>query len=49
MPVARTAELIEHTVPILIGRRVFGISLGYEDLIDHDQLRTMFELLHIIT
>ena len=22
-----------------MGQRVFGIALGYEDLIDHDQLR----------
>src|SRR5246127_2798500 len=35
----RAAELIEHTVPGLVGQRVFGIALGYEDLIDHDQLR----------
>jgi hypothetical protein len=35
----RAAELIEHTVPTLVGQRVFGIALGYEDLIDHDQLR----------
>src|SRR6201987_224432 len=35
----RAAELIEHTVPGLVGQRVFGIGLGYEDLIDHDQLR----------
>jgi Transposase DDE domain group 1 len=35
----RAADLIEHTVPGLVGQRVFGIALGYEDLIDHDQLR----------
>jgi hypothetical protein len=35
----RAAELIEHTVPSLVGQRVFGIALGYEDLLDHDQLR----------
>jgi Transposase DDE domain group 1 len=35
----RVADLIEHTVPSLVGQRVFGIALGYEDLIDHDQLR----------
>jgi len=23
----------------LVGQRVFGIALGYEDLIDHDELR----------
>jgi hypothetical protein len=35
----RAADLVEHTVPTLVGQRVFGIALGYEDLIDHDQLR----------
>lgn len=35
----RAADLIEHTVASLVGQRVFGIALGYEDLIDHDQLR----------
>ena len=35
----RAAELVEHTVSGLVGQRLFGISLGYEDLIDHDQLQ----------
>jgi hypothetical protein len=35
----RDADLVEHTVSSLVGQRVFGIALGYEDLIDHDQLR----------
>jgi hypothetical protein len=35
----RDADLVVHQVPILVGQRVFGIALGYEDLIDHDQLR----------
>ena len=35
----RDADLIEHTVAGLVGQRVFGIALGYEDLIDHEQLR----------
>jgi hypothetical protein len=35
----RDADLVEHTVRSLVGQRVFGIALGYEDLIDHDQLR----------
>jgi hypothetical protein len=35
----RAADLIEHTVRTLVGQRVFGIALGYEDLIDHDELR----------
>ncbi len=36
---ARRPELIEHEVETLIGQRVFGLALGYEDLIDHDELR----------
>jgi hypothetical protein len=28
----RAAELVEHTVSSLVGQRVFGIALGYEDL-----------------
>ena len=36
---ARQPELIEHTVATLVGQRVFGIALGYEDLNDHDELR----------
>jgi len=35
----RSPELIEHLVPTLVGQRVFGMALGYEDLIDHDELR----------
>jgi len=35
----RRPELIEHEVATLIGQRVFGIALGYEDLNDHDDLR----------
>jgi hypothetical protein len=35
----RCAELIEHEVVTLVGQRVFGIALGYEDLNDHDELR----------
>jgi hypothetical protein len=35
----RAPELIEHEVSTLLGQRIFGIALGYEDLIDHDQLR----------
>jgi hypothetical protein len=36
---ARDPERIEHAVAALVGQRIFGIALGYEDLIDHDQLR----------
>jgi hypothetical protein len=35
----RRQDLIEHEVVTLIGQRVFGIALGYEDLNDHDELR----------
>ena len=35
----RREELIEHQVSTLVGQRVFGIALGYEDLNDHDELR----------
>jgi Transposase DDE domain group 1 len=30
---------VAHELPTLVGQRVFGIALGYEDLIDHDELR----------
>ncbi len=35
----RKPELIEHEVATLVGQRVYAIALGYEDLVDHDQLR----------
>ena len=35
----RRQDLIEHEVTTLVGQRVFGIALGYEDLNDHDELR----------
>ena len=35
----RRQDLIEHEVVTLVGQRVFGIALGYEDLNDHDELR----------
>jgi hypothetical protein len=35
----RRPELVEHEVATLVGQRVFGIALGYEDLNDHDDLR----------
>ena len=35
----RRQDLIEHAVRTLVGQRVFGIALGYEDLNDHDDLR----------
>ena len=36
---ARDPERIEHAIAALVGQRVFGIALGYDDLIDHDRLR----------
>jgi Transposase DDE domain group 1 len=35
----RDPQRIEHSVESLIGQRVYGIALGYEDLNDHDGLR----------
>jgi Transposase DDE domain group 1 len=35
----RERELIEHEVRTLVGQRVYGLALGYEDLNDHDQIR----------
>jgi Transposase DDE domain group 1 len=35
----RAPELVEHEVGTMVGQRIFGIALGYEDLVDHDQLR----------
>jgi len=36
---SRSQALIDHEVATLVGQRVFGIALGYEDLIGHDTLR----------
>ncbi len=30
---------IEHDVKTLVGQRIFGLALGYEDLNDHDRMR----------
>jgi hypothetical protein len=35
----RDPRYVEHRVATLIGQRVHGIALGYEDLNDHDELR----------
>jgi hypothetical protein len=35
----RNPALIEHGITTLVCQRVYGIALGYEDLVDHDQLR----------
>ena len=36
---ARAPARVEHEVATLVGQRVFGIALGHEDVVDHDQLR----------
>src|SRR4051812_23246994 len=36
----RKAEAVEHPVKDLVAQRVYGLCLGYEDLNDHDSLRT---------
>ena len=36
---ARVQAQVEHSVAAMVAQRVFGLALGYEDLIDHDQLR----------
>jgi hypothetical protein len=35
----RAQALVEHSIAAMVSQRVLGIALGYEDLIDHDQLR----------
>ena len=35
----RDGRFVEHSVRTLVGQRVFGIALGYEDSIDRDALR----------
>jgi len=36
---ARNPSFVEHSIGTLVTQRVIGIALGYEDLIDHDELR----------
>lgn len=36
----RHPDLIEHTLEELLRQRIFGIALGYEDIADHDTLRS---------
>lgn len=36
----RQSDRIEHTLPTLLRQRIFGIALGYEDIADHDVLRS---------
>ena len=35
----RDPRYVEHQVETLLGQRIFGLALGYEDLNDHDELR----------
>jgi hypothetical protein len=36
----RDPERIEHTVEQMLSQRIYGLALGYEDLNDHEQLRS---------
>jgi hypothetical protein len=36
----RDPERIEHPVAEMLSQRIYGLALGYEDLIDHEQLRS---------
>ncbi len=36
---ARDESQVEHSLPTLVGQRIVGIALGYEDVNDHDTLR----------
>ncbi len=35
----RNPRFVEHRLETLLGQRIFGLALGYEDLNDHDELR----------
>ena len=41
---ARRPELIEHEVKTLVGQRVFGLGLGYEDLNPSSRIGLFFDL-----
>src|SRR6202049_3456940 len=36
----RNQDLIEHTITEMLAQRIYGLALGYEDINDHEQLRT---------
>jgi hypothetical protein len=36
----RNPELIEHRLTEMLAQRIYGLALGYEDLNDHEQLRS---------
>ena len=35
----RRADRVEHRLDQMLAQRIYGLALGYEDLIDHEQLR----------
>ena len=35
----RNRAFVVHQLPAMLSQRIFGIALGYEDIVDHDQLR----------
>ena len=36
----RMASLVKHQLPQMLAQRIYGLALGYEDLNDHEQLRS---------
>ena len=42
LPDPRDPVLVHHTTEQLLRQRVFGLCQGYEDLNDHDRLRTIW-------
>ena len=36
----RNQDLVEHELSEMLSQRIYGLALGYEDLNDHEQLRT---------
>ncbi len=35
----RNQNLVEHSILEMLSQRIYGLALGYEDIIDHEQLR----------
>jgi hypothetical protein len=36
----RNQKLVEHSIQEMLAQRIYGLALGYEDINDHEQLRT---------
>jgi hypothetical protein len=36
----RSPQLVKHQLPEMLAQRIYGLALGYEDLNDHEQLRS---------